>query len=120
MKSVSRYQVRKLKKTVEARQQCDGKDVYADLPIYYSTRKVSKQKDARPNKSHDKSGERRASAHCMSTRNRGHGKRDGSSDHSSNSDFDGSSDDEYKKDDMLHCSNKEVRKRLSRCYLNLA
>jgi len=47
---VSMCQVEGLKKSVEARQRRFGKDVHANLPVYYSTNRACKQKDAEPSK----------------------------------------------------------------------
>jgi len=102
-----------LKKSVEARQRCFGKDVHANLPFYYSTNKVSKQKDAEPSKCYGKINGRHASSHCVSANNKGRRRRDGSSEQSSNSDSGGSSDDEYKREDVVNYPKREFGKRSS-------
>ena len=110
---VTRSQVQKLKKTVQVKQRCDGKDVHADLPIYYSTRRTPKQKDAGTGKLRDKSDGRQASVHHMSTHNGGRGRGNVPSHHPSSSSSSESSDEDYKKDDVVHRSNKHHRKRSS-------
>ena len=113
-KPVSMCQVDGLKKSVEARQRYFGKDVHANLPVYYSTNKISKQRDAEQSKRYDKAGKSQASRHRVSTVNRGHGRRDGSSGGSSNSDSGGSSDGDYnnsERKDVLHRHKREFRRK---------
>ena len=110
---VTRSQVQRLKKTVQAKQRCDGRDVHADLPIYYSTRGIPRQRNAGTGKSCDKSGGRQASTHRMSTHNGGRGRGDVPSDHSSDSSSGESSDEDHRRGDDVFRSNKHHKKRSS-------